>query len=55
MWLNSGEAGQLVGGFAHHQVLSLADSIIEAVKGGAIKHFVAMADVMDVIKNVNII
>ena len=37
------EAGQLVGGFAHHQVLSLADSIIEAVKGGAIKHFVVMA------------
>lgn len=37
------EQGQLVGGFAHHQVLSLADSIIEAVKGGAIKHFVVMA------------
>lgn len=37
------EEGELVGGFAHHQVMSLADSIIEAVKAGEIGHFVVMA------------
>jgi len=37
------EKGEIIGGFAHNQVLSLADQIIEAVKSGAIKHFVVMA------------
>lgn len=37
------EKGEIVGGFAHHQVLALADKVIEAVKSGAIKRFVVMA------------
>jgi hydroxylamine reductase len=37
------ETGQITGGFAHHQVLQLADKIVEAVKSGAIKRFVVMA------------
>ena len=37
------ERGEIVGGFAHNQVLSLADQIVEAVKSGAIKKFVVMA------------
>ena len=37
------ESGKIVGGFAHHQVLALADQVIEAVKSGAIKRFVVMA------------
>ena len=37
------ETGELIGGFAHAQVLALADSIVEAVKSGAIKKFVVMA------------
>lgn len=37
------ESGQLIGGFAHNTVLSLADKVIEAVKSGAIKKFVVMA------------
>ena len=37
------ETGKIVGGFAHHQVLSLADKIVDAVKSGAIKKFVVMA------------
>ena len=37
------ETGEIVGGFAHHQVLALADQIVEAVKSGAIKKFVVMA------------
>lgn len=37
------ESGHLVGGFAHHQVLALADKIVDAVKSGAIKKFVVMA------------
>ena len=37
------EQGEIIGGFAHNQVLSLADSIVEAVKSGAIKKFVVMA------------
>lgn len=37
------ETGELTGGFAHAQVLSLADQIVEAVKSGAIKKFVVMA------------
>ena len=37
------ESGELVGGFAHHQVLALADKVLDAVKSGAIKKFVVMA------------
>src|SRR6056297_4190373 len=37
------ESGQIVGGFAHHQVMQLSDKIVEAVKTGAIKRFVVMA------------
>ncbi len=37
------ETGEIIGGFAHNQVLSLADKIVDAVKTGAIKKFVVMA------------
>ena len=37
------ETGEIVGGFAHNQVLSLADAVVEAVKTGAIKKFFVMA------------
>ncbi|MGN8898041.1 hydroxylamine reductase [Flavonifractor sp. HCP28S3_F3] len=37
------ETGEIVGGFAHAQVLALADQVVEAVKSGAIKKFVVMA------------
>jgi hydroxylamine reductase len=33
----------VVGGFAHNQVLALADKVVEAVKSGAIKRFIVMA------------
>lgn len=36
------ESGKIIGGFAHNQVLTLADKVIEAVKSGAIKRFVVM-------------
>jgi hydroxylamine reductase len=36
------ETGKIVGGFAHHQVLALADKVVAAVKSGAIKRFVVM-------------
>ena len=36
------ETGTIVGGFAHNQVLALADKVVEAVKSGAIKRFVVM-------------
>ncbi|KGN75037.1 hydroxylamine reductase [Porphyromonas macacae] len=36
------ESGTIIGGFAHHQVMQLADKIIEAVKSGAIRKFVVM-------------
>ena len=36
------EQGEIVGGFAHAQVMALADKVIEAVKSGAIKRFVVM-------------
>jgi hydroxylamine reductase len=36
------ESGTIVGGFAHNQVLALADKVAEAVKSGAIKRFVVM-------------
>ena len=37
------EAGTIIGGFAHNQVLALADKIIGAVKSGAIRKFIVMA------------
>ncbi len=37
------ETGKIVGGFAHDQVLALADKVVGAVKAGAIKRFVVMA------------
>ena len=37
------ETGELVGGFAHNQVLQLADKVVDAVKSGAIRKFVVMA------------
>ena len=37
------EQGEIVGGFAHAQVLALADKVVDAVKSGAIKKFVVMA------------
>ena len=37
------EEGTIVGGFAHNQVMALADKIIEAVGSGALKRFVVMA------------
>ena len=37
------EQGEIIGGFAHNQVLSLADQIVSAVQSGAIKKFVVMA------------
>lgn len=37
------ETGTIVGGFAHEQVFALADKVVDAVKGGAIKKFVVMA------------
>lgn len=37
------ETGEILGGFAHAQVLSLADKIVEEVKNGSIKKFIVMA------------
>lgn len=37
------EQGEIMGGFAHAQVLALADKIVEAVKSGSIRKFVVMA------------
>lgn len=37
------EQGEILGGFAHNQVLALADQIVDAVKTGAIRKFVVMA------------
>ncbi|MGL4411746.1 MAG: hydroxylamine reductase [Bacteroidales bacterium] len=36
------ESGTIVGGFAHNQVMALADKVVDAVKSGAIKQFVVM-------------
>ncbi len=36
------ETGSILGGFAHNQVLALADTVVAAVKSGAIKRFVVM-------------
>ena len=37
------EKGEIIGGFAHNQVISLADKVVENIKSGAIKKFVVMA------------
>ena len=37
------ETGSIVGGFAHNQVIALADKVVAAVKSGAIKKFFVMA------------
>ena len=37
------ESGKIVGGFAHAQVIALADKVVEAVKSGAIRKFFVMA------------
>lgn len=37
------ENGEIIGGFAHNQVLALADKVVAAVKSGAIKRFIVMA------------
>lgn len=37
------EHGEIYGGFAHAQVVALADKVVDAVKSGAIKKFVVMA------------
>ncbi|KGK85046.1 hydroxylamine reductase [Desulfosporosinus sp. HMP52] len=37
------ETGEIVGGFAHNQVMALADKVVDAVKSGAIKRFFVMA------------
>ena len=37
------ETGTIVGGFAHNQVLALADKVVDAVKSGAIRKFFVMA------------
>ena len=37
------EQGEIIGGFAHNQVMQLADKVVEAVKSGAIRKFVVMA------------
>ena len=37
------ETGTITGGFAHEQVFALADTVVDAVKSGAIKKFVVMA------------
>ncbi len=36
------ESGTLTNGFAHQQVLALADKVVDAIKSGAIKRFVVM-------------
>ncbi len=36
------ESGEIVGGFAHNQVIALADKIVDAVKSGAIRKFFVM-------------
>ena len=36
------ESGKIIGGFAHDQVFKLADTVVDAVKSGAIRKFVVM-------------
>jgi hydroxylamine reductase len=37
------EKGEIIGGFAHNQVMQLADKVVDAVKSGAIRKFFVMA------------
>ena len=37
------ETGEITGGFAHNQVITLADKVVDAVKTGAIRKFFVMA------------
>ena len=37
------ERGVIVGGFAHNQMMQLADKVVDAVKSGAIRKFIVMA------------
>ncbi|MBN2299435.1 MAG: hydroxylamine reductase, partial [Deltaproteobacteria bacterium] len=37
------EQGEITGGFAHNQVLTIADKVVDAVRSGAIKRFIVMA------------
>ncbi len=37
------EKGEIIGGFAHNQVVALADKVVDAVKSGAIRKFFVMA------------
>ncbi len=37
------EQGEITGGFAHDQVLALAEQVVDAVRSGAVKRFVVMA------------
>ncbi len=37
------ESGEIIGGFAHEQVISVAEKVVEAINSGAIKKFVVMA------------
>lgn len=37
------ETGEIVGGFAHEQVFALAETVVDAVKSGAVKRFIVMA------------
>ncbi len=37
------ETGEIIGGFAHNQVMQLADKVVDAVKSGAIRKFFVMA------------
>ncbi|WP_372751968.1 hydroxylamine reductase [Labilibaculum sp.] len=37
------EKGEIIGGFAHNQVMQLADKVVDAVKTGAIRKFFVMA------------
>ncbi len=40
------EEGEIVGGFAHNQVIQLADKVVDAVKSGAIKNSLLWVAVM---------
>ncbi|WP_410506406.1 hydroxylamine reductase [Haloimpatiens sp. FM7315] len=37
------EKGEIIGGFAHNQVIALSDKIVDAIKSGAIRRFFVMA------------
>ena len=50
---NEIEHGEIIGGFAHNQVLALADKVVDAVKSGAIRKFVVMAGCDGRMKNRN--